>query len=72
MNQPGILVQLPDGRLTCKPSGELQLDVTALFDGPDAFPSTQRIQAQLDVEIAAAGDLDDRCLQAGFLHRATG
>lgn len=72
MNQSGILVQLPDGGLTRKPSGELQLEVTVLFDGPDAFASTQRIQAQLDAEIEAAGDLDDRCLQAGFLHRETG
>jgi hypothetical protein len=71
MNQSEILVQLPDGGLTRKPSYELEPDDTVFFDGPDAFASTQRIQAQLDAEIEAAGGLEAWRHQAGLLHRET-
>ncbi len=56
---PGkTFVQLPDGTQAYKLPQDIGLDDMVFFDGPEAFASTERLQAQLDAEIAAAGGLE--------------
>lgn len=53
-----FLVELPDGTLTHKRRADFQDDDLIVFDGPDAFKSTEDAQARLEAEIAAAGGID--------------
>ncbi len=54
----GFLVALPDRAYTRKERSEMLPTDAIVFDGPGAFASTERLQRELEAEIAAAGGLD--------------
>lgn len=53
-----LLIELHDGRLERKPREALEPTDKVVFDGPDAFASTDHLQKQLEAEIDAAGGLE--------------
>lgn len=56
---PGkTFVQLPDGTEAYKLPQDIGQDDMVFFDGPGAFAATERLQAQLNAEIEAAGGLE--------------
>ena len=54
----GLLVEQRDGTFTRKQRDELQPEDRVVFDGPGAFAGTDKLQRELDAEIAAAGGLE--------------
>lgn len=52
-----LLVETPDSKLVRKEMGEIAPNDLLVFDGPNAFESTERLQRELEADIAAAGGL---------------
>lgn len=52
-----LLVELPDGTLTRMQQSDMRSDTMVVFDGPDAFESTNLLQRELEKAIEAAGGL---------------
>lgn len=53
-----VLIRLADGSVVSKPWEQLSDDDRVVVDGPEAFKGVDRVQRELDDEIAAAGGVD--------------
>jgi len=53
-----FLVETTDGRLIRKERLDIHPVDFLVFDGPDAFESTDRLERELQAEIASAGGLE--------------
>lgn len=53
-----MLIETRDGKLARKERADVAPDDFLVFDGPDAFESTARLQRELEADIAAAGGLE--------------
>lgn len=53
-----LLIETTDGKLIRKERRDIAQGDFVVFDGPDAFESTTRLQRELEAEIAAAGGIE--------------